>query len=184
MSFRECGGCLPLPARLPGPVSRPRLVRGRRRGDRPCVVGTGGGLRRRRPRRRRRIRRPRRVRAPCPRRSRSRGVDRCMGRRGPTLRAFTQDRAGCSLRGRRRSAPPWMGVGAVGGLAGPAVAAARRRLRGEAGAAAAAALMVAAYWFAHGAFDWFWEFPVLAAPALGFLGLAAAPLASASRGPG
>ena len=77
-----------------------------------------------------------------------------------------------------------VGVGFLVVFAATAVAAARGRLRGEAGAAAAAALMVPAYWFAHGSFDWFWEFPVLAAPALGFLGLAAAPLASASRAPG
>jgi tetratricopeptide (TPR) repeat protein len=52
----------------------------------------------------------------------------------------------------------------------------RRRLSNEiAGGAVAAAIAVFAYWVLHGSVDWFWEIPALAAPALGFLGLAASP---------
>ena len=40
--------------------------------------------------------------------------------------------------------------------------------RGTAGAAA----LVFAYWFTHGAIDWFWEIPALGAPAFAFLAVA------------
>ena len=53
-----------------------------------------------------------------------------------------------------------------------ALAAIRRRV-GVGAAAAAAGTAGAAYWVIHGAVDWFWEFPGLAAPALAMLGLAA-----------
>lgn len=39
-------------------------------------------------------------------------------------------------------------------------------------AIAAASVVTFAYWAAHGAVDWFWELPALAAPALAWLGLA------------
>jgi hypothetical protein len=48
-----------------------------------------------------------------------------------------------------------------------------RRRAGVGAAAAAAAAAAAGYWLIHGAVDWFWEFPGLAAPALAMLGLAA-----------
>jgi hypothetical protein len=48
----------------------------------------------------------------------------------------------------------------------------RRRFLG--GAAAGVGVMVFAYWFVHGALDWLWEFAGLGAPAMAFLGLAAA----------
>jgi hypothetical protein len=58
---------------------------------------------------------------------------------------------------------------------------------GEEGAAVAAAV-VFAYWLAHGSFDWFWEFPALAGPALGFVGVIAAsttaPAPAPTRSPG
>jgi O-antigen ligase len=38
--------------------------------------------------------------------------------------------------------------------------------------AALAALVVTSYWLLHASVDWLWEFPALAAPALGLLGLA------------
>jgi hypothetical protein len=40
-------------------------------------------------------------------------------------------------------------------------------------AAARIALLPFVVWVVHGSIDWFWEFPALAGPALGFLGLAA-----------
>jgi hypothetical protein len=49
-----------------------------------------------------------------------------------------------------------------------------RRRPGLAGAAAAAALMPFVVWLIHGSVDWFWEFPALSGPALGFLAVAAA----------
>jgi O-Antigen ligase len=53
-----------------------------------------------------------------------------------------------------------------------AVPAVKRRFLG--GAAAGAGVMVFAYWFIHGSLDWLWEFAGLGAPAMAFLGLAAA----------
>jgi O-Antigen ligase len=47
-----------------------------------------------------------------------------------------------------------------------------RRSTGLTNAVAAASIASAAYWLVHGSLDWFWEIPVLAAPALAFLGLA------------
>jgi hypothetical protein len=41
-------------------------------------------------------------------------------------------------------------------------------------AVAAAALLPLVVWLIHGSVDWFWEMPALTAPALGFLGMAAA----------
>jgi tetratricopeptide (TPR) repeat protein len=72
-------------------------------------------------------------------------------------------------------------TGIVGGvlLGGALVAAlaaallAVRRRAGAGAAATAAAAAGGAYWLVHGAVDWFWEFPGLAAPALAMLGLAA-----------
>lgn len=49
-----------------------------------------------------------------------------------------------------------------------------RRRPGLAGAAAAAALMPFVVWLIHGSVDWFWEFPALSGPALGFLAVAGA----------
>jgi tetratricopeptide (TPR) repeat protein len=43
-----------------------------------------------------------------------------------------------------------------------------------AAAVGGAAVVVFAYWFIHGSVDWFWEIPALGAPALAFLGAAAA----------
>lgn len=63
------------------------------------------------------------------------------------------------------------------GFAGAAfMAAARRRERtdGLAQAIVAGSVASAVYWFVHGSIDWLWEIPVVAAPALAFLGLAAA----------
>ncbi len=50
----------------------------------------------------------------------------------------------------------------------------RARRHGDALArgVAAAALMPLVVWVIHGSVDWFWEFPALSAPALGFLGVA------------
>jgi O-Antigen ligase len=61
------------------------------------------------------------------------------------------------------------------GVVAAVVVALRRRAdeRPPAATAIAAALLVPLYWLAHGAVDWFWQFPALAAPAFGFLGLAA-----------
>jgi len=54
----------------------------------------------------------------------------------------------------------------------------RRRARAPAAlsAASAAALAMFGYWLMHGSLDVFWETPTLAAPALGLLGAAAAPI--------
>jgi tetratricopeptide (TPR) repeat protein len=54
----------------------------------------------------------------------------------------------------------------------------RRQLGPDDGTLAAAGVMVFAYWLLHGAVDWFWEIPALAAPALGLLGLTAATRAT------
>jgi len=55
------------------------------------------------------------------------------------------------------------------------VAALRGRARpGLAGAVGAAALMPFVVWLIHGSVDWFWEFPALSGPALGFLAVAGA----------
>ena len=50
----------------------------------------------------------------------------------------------------------------------------RARRRGDAltRGVAAAALMPLVVWVIHGSVDWFWEFPALSAPALGFLAVA------------
>lgn len=49
---------------------------------------------------------------------------------------------------------------------------ARRRAGPLAGAVAGAALLPLAVWTIHGSVDWFWEFPALSGPALGFLAMA------------
>jgi len=72
-------------------------------------------------------------------------------------------------------------LGLVGTLlllvgAGAAIALAlrsRRRSDPATGGAIGAALMVFAYWLLHGSIDFFWGLPALAAPAFGFLALAA-----------
>jgi tetratricopeptide (TPR) repeat protein len=50
---------------------------------------------------------------------------------------------------------------------------ARRRLAEDEAAVVGAGLVVFGYWLVHGAVDWLWEIPAVAAPALGLLGLAA-----------
>ena len=47
------------------------------------------------------------------------------------------------------------------------------RFDGFTRAVAAASVASAVYWLVHGSIDWLWEIPVLAAPAIAFLGLAA-----------
>jgi len=60
-------------------------------------------------------------------------------------------------------------------LAAAIVAALRGRGRpGLAGAVAATALLPFVVWLIHGSVDWFWEFPALTGPALGFLAVAGA----------
>ncbi len=49
----------------------------------------------------------------------------------------------------------------------------RRRSDPIAGGAIGSALMIFVYWLLHGSLDFFWELPALAAPAFGFLALAA-----------
>jgi len=49
---------------------------------------------------------------------------------------------------------------------------ARRRAGPLGRAVAGAALLPLAIWTIHGSVDWFWEFPALSGPALGFLGMA------------
>jgi tetratricopeptide (TPR) repeat protein len=49
-----------------------------------------------------------------------------------------------------------------------------RRRRGLEAFVAATALLPLIVWLIHGSIDWFWEIPALSAPALGFLGVAAA----------
>jgi hypothetical protein len=56
----------------------------------------------------------------------------------------------------------FLGATALGALRGPP---------GETRAIAAIALLPAVDWLAHGSVDWLWEYPALAAPALGFAGL-------------
>ena len=55
-----------------------------------------------------------------------------------------------------------------------AVLPALRRSTGLRRAVVGAALLPMVVWLIHGSVDWFWEFPALSAPALGFLGMAAA----------
>ncbi len=55
-----------------------------------------------------------------------------------------------------------------------AALAARRRARALGRAVVGAALLPLAVWTIHGSVDWFWEFPALTGPALGFLGMATA----------
>ncbi len=68
-------------------------------------------------------------------------------------------------------------------------AALRARRRGRLGAAVAgAALLPLVVWLIYGSVDWFWEFPALSGPALGFLGVAASlgarsPAADAAPSP-
>jgi hypothetical protein len=73
-----------------------------------------------------------------------------------------------------------VGLGAVGlalaaalvGAAGRAAFRWRSRLDDPTHAdGVVAALMIPLYWLAHGTFDWFWEFPALAAPAFAMLGV-------------
>lgn len=61
---------------------------------------------------------------------------------------------------------------------------ARRALGPDDGALAAAGVMPFAYWLLHGAVDWFWEIPALAAPALGLLALTAATVTTIPAGTG
>jgi len=49
-----------------------------------------------------------------------------------------------------------------------------RRRSGFAGAVAGAAMVPFVVWLIHGSVDWFWEFPALSGPALGFLAVAGA----------
>jgi tetratricopeptide (TPR) repeat protein len=49
-----------------------------------------------------------------------------------------------------------------------------RRRRGLEAAVTGAALLPLVVWVIYGSVDWFWEFPALSGPALGFLGVAAA----------
>lgn len=49
-----------------------------------------------------------------------------------------------------------------------------RRRPGLAGAVAGAAMLPLVVWLIHGSVDWFWEFPALSGPALGFLAVAGA----------
>jgi hypothetical protein len=49
-----------------------------------------------------------------------------------------------------------------------------RRRRGLHGAVAATALLPLVVWLVYGSVDWFWEFPALSGPALGFLAIAIA----------
>jgi tetratricopeptide (TPR) repeat protein len=80
-------------------------------------------------------------------------------------------------------------TGLVGGglflafLAAALLAAVRppRRSDGLTNALAAAAIASAVYWLVHASLDWLWEIPVLAAPALAFLGLACGRVQSRSR---
>jgi O-antigen ligase/polysaccharide polymerase Wzy-like membrane protein len=69
-----------------------------------------------------------------------------------------------------------VGAGLVAGFLAFALAAALRARGspGLAGPAAAAAAAAFGYWFLHGSVDWFWEIPALTAPAIAWLGLAAA----------
>jgi tetratricopeptide (TPR) repeat protein len=62
----------------------------------------------------------------------------------------------------------------VGFVAAALLAAVRvaRRSAGLANAVAAASIASAAYWLVHSSLDWFWEIPVLTAPALALLALA------------
>jgi hypothetical protein len=63
----------------------------------------------------------------------------------------------------------------VGFLVAAIAAALRgRRRTGLAGFVAASALLPLVVWLVHGSVDWFWEFPALSGPALGFLAMASA----------
>lgn len=63
----------------------------------------------------------------------------------------------------------------AGFLVAAVAAALRARFSGDEfrRSVAGAALVGFAYWLVHGSVDWFWEFPVLAAPAFAWLGMAA-----------
>jgi hypothetical protein len=72
-------------------------------------------------------------------------------------------------------------TGAVGGalfagfvIAGLVATGTTFRRRDLAAGMARAGLAASAYWAIHGSIDWFWEFPGLTAPALAWLGIAAA----------
>jgi hypothetical protein len=56
-----------------------------------------------------------------------------------------------------------------------------RRRRGLEASVVAVALLPLVVWLIHGSIDWFWEFPALSGPALGFLAMAGALGAVASR---
>lgn len=73
----------------------------------------------------------------------------------------------------------------VGYLAFALAAAWRARVRVDSlGRAVCSAAVVAfAYWLVHGSVDWFWELPGLTAPALAFLGMAAALVAEVDETP-
>ena len=58
---------------------------------------------------------------------------------------------------------------------------ARRRSEALVRGVAAAALMPLVVWLVHGSVDWFWEFPALSAPALGFLAVAGSLGATEAR---
>jgi hypothetical protein len=70
-----------------------------------------------------------------------------------------------------------VGFGLFAAFLAGAIAAALPALRRSTGltrAVAGAALIPLIDWLVHGSVDWFWEIPALTAPALGFLGMAAA----------
>lgn len=74
-----------------------------------------------------------------------------------------------------------VGAALMLGALGAAIAGAAPVLRSSAGRSVGAATgALLADWLLHGAFDWFWEFPGLTAPAFAALGI----LATFARGPG
>jgi hypothetical protein len=82
-----------------------------------------------------------------------------------------------SLEMRLLSMTGFVGLGLFAAFVIAAVAAAlgaRRRSSGTAGQLAGVAMFPLIVWLVHGSVDWFWEMPALSAPAVGFLGLAAA----------
>jgi hypothetical protein len=66
-------------------------------------------------------------------------------------------------------------------VAAVAAAIPARRRSGLGAAVAGAALLPFVVWLIHGSLDWFWEIPALSGPALGFLAMAGALGAGASR---
>ena len=71
----------------------------------------------------------------------------------------------------------------VGVITGAALGILRaRRLGPSAAALGAAALASGTYWLIHTSLDWFWAYPVIAAPVLALLGAACAPAVFVTRG--